>query len=235
MSGIASRGAALGTPALRASSPGRLSLAGLALIVAAPAIAAIGVWEGGWSDTTAAAVALAPMWAVIAIQVLSVQRALGVWLAVFTAFTLPQVGHFGEHVGQMVQIHRLDAAPPKAHGAVGTLDIEWVHFLWNGGVLMGVLMLVLRFRRNPWLWVTLGVAAWHMAEHIAIMVDFWSTGKAGDPGLLAKNGAIAGGTSLLRPDLHFLYNLAMTTPLVIALVHQLKRCREDSPLTNSKA
>src|SRR3712207_8168470 len=43
------------------------------------------------------------------------------------------------------------------------------------------------FRRNPWLWASLPIAIWHLVEHLAIMVDFWDTGKAGDPGLLARS------------------------------------------------
>lgn len=192
-------------------------------IAAAPVAAAVGSGLADWDATATGLVAILPLVALIMLVVLSIERTHGAWLAFFGVITLPQVGHFGEHVGQMVQIHALGTAPPAAHGAVGALDIEWVHFLWNGGVLMGVAMLTMRYRRNRWLWATAAIGAWHMAEHLTIMLTFWGTGKAGDPGLLARGGDIGGGLSLIRPDLHFLYNLAMTLPLAIAFLYQLRR------------
>ncbi|HEX8066861.1 MAG TPA: hypothetical protein VF520_10070 [Thermoleophilaceae bacterium] len=206
-------------------SPRNLWL-GLAVIVGAPAFAAAAGYEYEWSAGTTAFVALTPMWIAITLQVLSLSRTYGAWIAFFGIVTLPQLGHFGEHLGQMAQIHTLDAAPKQAHGAVGALDIEWVHFIWNLWVLVGVMVLVMKFRSNPWLWATVAIGAWHMAEHVSIMLAFWDTGKPGDPGLLAKGGDIGGGINLLRPDLHFIYNLLMTAPLVAAMVHQLRRERE---------
>lgn len=194
-----------------------------ALLVAAPTTAAFVGYASDWPASTTALAALLPLNVLVVTQVVATQRACGLWLAFFAVVTLPQLGHFGEHLGQMTQIHMLDAAPPKAHGAVGALDVEWVHFIWNGWVLVGVAILTHRFRSNPWLWVGLVVAAWHMTEHVAIMVDFWRTGVAGDPGLLAKGGAIGGGVDLIRADLHFLYNLAETAPLVAAYAWQLRR------------
>jgi hypothetical protein len=205
-----------------------LSPAGLFVIVAAPAGAAIGSAKWDWSAGTTAAVALVPMWIVIAQQVFSIRRVHGVWVAAFALVALPQLGHFGEHIGQMAQIHIQDVAAPKAHGAVGTLDIEWVHFIWNTWVLMGVLMLLYRFRDNPWLWASLVIATWHAIEHVAIMLDYWRTGKPGSPGLLSKGGDIGGGLPLIRPDLHFIYNLLMTAPLMMALVYQLRKSREGA-------
>ena len=53
------------------------------------------------------------------------------------------------------------------------------------------------------------------------MADYLSTGLAGTPGLLAAGGSLAGGLPVSRPDLHFLYNLAETTPLILAFLHQV--------------
>lgn len=147
----------------------------------------------------------------------------GIWFAFFAALTITQVAHLGEHVAQMTQIHVLDEAPPDAHGIVGQLDIEWVHFIWNSVVLAGVALLLFHFRSNPWLWLTLAIAGWHWGEHLAIMTVFWDTGVPGDPGLLAAGGALAGGLSVTRPDLHFLYNIVETAPLVLAFVYALRR------------
>jgi hypothetical protein len=196
-------------------------------IVATPVIVAAAAYADHWSNVASGLAALIPMWILVTPLVYLLNRAFGVWIAFFGVVALPQLGHMGEHIGQMVQIHWQGAAPPKAHGAVGALDIEYVHFIWNGWVLLGAGLLLMKFRENKWLWVTMVVGVWHFAEHIVIMIAFWNTGKAGDPGLLAKGGDIGGGLNIIRPDLHFIYNLAMTVPLTAAFIWQLRRAREE--------
>ena len=91
------------------------------------------------------------------------------WLALFYVLVVTQLAHLGEHLVQMVQIHLLDLQGKDARGVFGQLDIEWVHFLWNTWIILAVALLLTRFPRNPWLWVTLGMAAWHESEHAYIM------------------------------------------------------------------
>jgi hypothetical protein len=201
----------------------------LVAIMATPVVVAAAGYAGHWDANVMGLAALLPLWLLIVPLVYWFNRAYGVWVAFFAVVALPQLGHFGEHLGQMVQIHWQGAAPPKAGGAVGQLNIEWVHFLWNAWVLVGVAILMTHFRSNPWLYATAAIGAWHFAEHVAIMLAFWSTGKPGDPGLLAKGGDIGGGLNIIRPDLHFIYNLAMTAPLMAAFFWQLKRSRQDRP------
>jgi hypothetical protein len=136
----------------------------------------------------------------------------------------------------MVQIHILGLTGPDARGIFGTLDLEWVHFVWNTWVIVAAVLLLLRFRANPWLWVTGLLAGWHEIEHLVIMSVYLLTGKVGTPGLLARGGFVGGGIPLSRADLHFFYNLAETTPLVGAFAWQLKRsyervAEESVPLT----
>jgi hypothetical protein len=145
------------------------------------------------------------------------------WLVLFYLLVFGQGGHVLEHVAQMIQIHVLGIPAPHAHGIFGALDIEWVHFVWNTGVLAAVLLLVARYRRNPWLWLALALAAWHETEHLYIFSLYLRTGLPGNPGLLARGGVLGGGLPLSRPDLHFLYNLVETTPMFIGFVYQ---CRQ---------
>ncbi len=149
------------------------------------------------------------------------------WLALFYVLVVTQGGHFIEHVVQMTQIHVLGLKGLDARGAFGALDIEWVHFTWNTWVIIAVLLLLYRFRANPWLWLTAIIAGWHEIEHIFIMSVYLATATAGTPGFLSKGGLIGGGLPLVRPDLHFFYNLIETTPLVIAFVYQLKRTYDE--------
>src|SRR5207248_1116125 len=57
------------------------------------------------------------------------------WLAFFYLLVIAQLGHCGEHVAQMVQLHILARQGADARGVFGALDIEWVHFAWNTWVI----------------------------------------------------------------------------------------------------
>ena len=147
------------------------------------------------------------------------------WLAFFFVLLIAQSVHFTEHIAQMIQIHLLGLSGIQAHGIIGMLDLEWVHFLFDAGwVPICVYTLFFIFRKsNPWLWVLLPIVTWHALEHVVIMRVYLTTGVVGSPGLLARGGAIAGGLPLTRPDLHFLYNLAEETLILIAYAHQVKQ------------
>lgn len=147
------------------------------------------------------------------------------WLAFFFVLLVAQSVHFTEHIAQMVQIHILGLSGSQAHGIIGVADFEWMHFLFDACFIpICVYTLFVIYRKsNPWLWALLPLVTWHMAEHIAIMNYYLRTGIVGSPGLLAHGGAIAGGLPLTRPDLHFLYNLAEETLIVLAYLHQVRR------------
>jgi hypothetical protein len=145
------------------------------------------------------------------------------WLVLFYVLVVSQSGHFLEHVAQMVQLHTLHLTGTAARGVFGALDIEWVHFLWNLWVLVAAAVLLVRFRDNPWLWFTALFAAWHGLEHTYILWVYLTTGVIGTPGWLSLGGAVRGGLPLQRADLHFIYNLIETVPLLIAFVWQLRR------------
>ena len=176
----------------------------------------------GWPLWAIAVASLLPWFPLFAFEMVWTYRHYH-WLALFYVLVITQGGHVIEHVVQMIQIHILGLKGLEARGVFGALDIEWVHFIWNTWVGVAVLLLLYRFRKNPWLWLTAVIAGWHEIEHIFIMSVYLTTVKAGTPGLLAKGGLIAGGLPLVRPDLHFLYNLIETTPLVIGFVYQLRR------------
>lgn len=172
---------------------------------------------------TVGIIGLAPVLPVLAALVLRVQRLADGWMAFYLALVLSQVGHVGEHVVQVTQLRLLGLGGEHAHGVFGALDIEWVHFAWNSWILVAVVLLLVRFRTNAWLWVTLPLAAWHLGEHVVLIAAYVATGTAGTPGLLATGGLLAGGLPVARPELHFAYNLAETIPLVIGLAWQWRR------------
>ena len=144
-------------------------------------------------------------------------------LVFFYVLVVAQSGHVLEHVSQMAQLHVLHREGSEAHGVFGSLDVEWVHFGWNTAVLLAVVVLFRHYRGNAWLWLALLLAGWHQIEHSYILAVYLQTGQMGTPGLLAAGGAWGGGLPLRRPDLHFLYNVLETTPLVLGFLHQLER------------
>jgi len=150
------------------------------------------------------------------------------WLALFYVLVVTQTGHFLEHVAQMIQIHVLGLAGADARGIFGTLDIEWVHFLWNTWVLLAVVVLLHHFGANRWLWLTVLFSTWHAVEHAYILSVYLTTGLSGTPGLLAQGGALDGGLPFARPDLHFVYNLIETVPLITAFLYQAQRTALDT-------
>jgi hypothetical protein len=147
------------------------------------------------------------------------------WLVLFYVLVVTQSGHFLEHVAQMIQLHVLNLTGADARGVFGALDIEWVHFLWNLWVLVAAAVLLSRFKDNPWLWFTALFAGWHGLEHTYILWIYLTTGVVGTPGWLSLGGAIRGGLPVQRPDLHFIYNLIETAPLLIAFVWQVRQPR----------
>jgi len=145
------------------------------------------------------------------------------WMALLGFLAVSQTAHLFEHVAQMIQIHVLHLSGANAQGIVGQLNIEWVHFIWNALVLITLVALVPHFRTNPWLIALTPLAAWHFVEHSVMIATYLQTGVSGSPGLLSSGGLLFGGLPVARPDLHFLYNLVETVPLLIAWLVELRK------------
>jgi hypothetical protein len=143
-------------------------------------------------------------------------------MAIFTLLVLAQAGHLFEHVVQMIQLHAFRLTGSDARGLVGQLDIEWVHFVWNAGVVVLLGALLFHYRANRWLVAACLFAAFHLVEHDVIMMSFLTTGIAGSPGLLSSGGSVGGGLPIARPDLHFIYNAIEVSLIAIAYGWQLR-------------
>ena len=155
------------------------------------------------------------------------------WMAAFTLLLLAQSGHLLEHVWQMVQLHALGLTGTDARGIVGQLDIEWVHFGWNAGVVLLLGILLMHARANKWLVAACLFAAFHLVEHDVIMMSFLATGIPGSPGLLSSGGLVGGGLPISRPDLHFIYNVIETGAIAVAYRWQL--LAEAGPLATRRS
>jgi hypothetical protein len=166
---------------------------------------------------------LAPWLLPITDVVVATWRTAGAWLALYFVLALTQTGHVMEHVVQVTQLRILGLSGEHAHGVFGALDIEWVHFVWNAWVMVAVVALLLGRQRNLWLWIAAPLAAWHLLEHTVLIVLYLVTGTEGSPGLLAVGGLLANGVPLARPDLHLVYNLVETLPLLIGFGAAMSR------------
>jgi hypothetical protein len=129
-------------------------------------------------------------------------RTRGLFLALAVAF-LVQSAHFAEHVTQIIQIYAQGIRPPEAHGLLGSLfDFEWVHFTYNIGLEVAVILLWLGYRRlrqdNPLPAVTSVVPllagmvifqGYHSVEHITKLYQYlfnalYQSGAVPTPGIL---------------------------------------------------
>src|SRR5438093_9455609 len=104
-----------------------------------------------WPLQATVQLVLAP-WIALLVYELAGEYGERFWLGLFVGLLVLQGGHLVEHVIQMVQIHVLNLKGLDARGFVSTLDVEWVHFVFNTWVLVAAVLLLTRYRRNPWLW-----------------------------------------------------------------------------------
>jgi hypothetical protein len=174
-------------------------------------------------------VAVLPWLPLFGLELNRIYRSTGLWPTLFVGLVVAQTAHVFEHIAQMIQLHLLGTPKAQARGIFGALDIEWVHFAWNGFVLIAVVALLFRYRSSIWLWLAGLLAGVHLIEHTYIMFVYLTTGVAGTPGLFGAGGALAGGLPLARPDLHMVYNLIETAPLLIALTLLWPKWRVEGP------
>jgi hypothetical protein len=110
-------------------------------------------------------------------------------------FTIALQGsHLVEHIAQIVQKFLLHITP--AHGLIGQLDLEQVHFAFNLfylSTLLSVMVGWLYFGSQATrhhkafaavLLATLLVQSYHMVEHVVKLMQFISSGMQGTPGIL---------------------------------------------------
>ena len=145
--------------------------------------------------------------------------------AILSTFTILQLGHLGEHTAQVIQLMIYNGNLAKSHGIFGNLDLELVHFVWDTGVWLGLLLCAYKLGfRNKWILVALLFSSLHEVEHMFLFyinrtnLDFYQHG--GFAGIMGKNGLI--GTPLARPYVHYIYNFFVVVPLVMAFWDESK-------------
>jgi hypothetical protein len=169
------------------------------------AVAAAGSFAGQIAAVVQAApvwvyllAALAPWVPILVLELIWTYRHFR-WLAIFCLLIVTQTGYLLEHAARMIQVHVLSRDPSQATGIIGTLDVQRVQYVWTSWAVLALLLLIARFRRNPWLWVTLLIAAWDAVDsHL-------------------------GSNSMVQVELHFGYAVAEIVGLNLAFALQLGR------------
>ncbi len=150
--------------------------------------------------------------------------------------------HTIEHLIQWAQYHILYWTARQSTGLVSPANAEWVHFVWNWGVLIIVAVLIWGGLRNFWSYLLLAVAIGHTLEHtytfiryLEVLRDLRGLGVTtvtaqGLPGILGRDGWLArsvwtrgtilctvpGLTTAVRLDVHFWWNALEMSLLAVA-------------------
>ena len=114
-------------------------------------------------------------------------------ISIFAATILIQFLHIIEHIAQVVQ--KFGLHQQESHGIIGALDLEWVHFIYNGTLL--ILLYVLAFNYSKvgfkkqsfplYVFITaVIVESYHMVEHFVKVVQHIETGIQGTPGIVGN-------------------------------------------------
>jgi hypothetical protein len=151
---------------------------------------------------------------------------------VFFALIGVMAFHEAEHFAQVVQKDgTLERCPEDCRGLLGFIfDIEWVHFAYNGSILVALVFLYLAYRmweprwrqRAAWPWWALTgaifvVQLYHVVEHSAKLQQWFANGRMSPtPGLLGKEVNPPLGRDFSLIELHFGFNTVVFVLVVAA-------------------
>jgi hypothetical protein len=226
----------------------RRALALLALGVGL-VLAGFGVYSVGMPVWGGTLVALGVLAAPVGLKWGDDIRMLGTAAGLLSALVMLQAFHFSEHAIQMVQFYLLNRPAVLSQGLISSLNIEWVHFIWNVVVLVLTIYLFRAGMQGFFGWALLIWTTAHTLEHTYLLVRYLQVGaelKAlglsgfqvsqalpgilGRDGLLAENGlcgSIPGLTTLPRVAIHFIWNLGETVLLLGAAHFGLSRLIQE--------
>ena len=163
-------------------------------------------------------------------------------IAMGLSFLLTTQGfHTIEHLVQWAQYHLLNWTLRASSGILSPANSEWVHFIWNWLVFLGVVFLIRAGWRNQWAWLLFLIAAAHTIEHTYTFTRYLmildqlklmgvtNVTAQGLPGIVGQGGWLAqsaftqgtficrlpGLTTAPRLDVHFWWNALEITPLIL--------------------
>jgi hypothetical protein len=168
---------------------------------------------------------LAPWWVVIGFEIRQ-KYARDAMFAIFGLMVILQLLHMVEHSTQLAQLALTGGALAKAHGVIGQLDFETVHFVADIMLWLSLAVLAVHFKgRNPWLWVAFAAASIHAVEHLYLFWLYIAENtvylSGGAAGIMGHYGLI--GSPLDRPYLHYTYNFIVIVPMILAFWDDARR------------
>ncbi len=139
----------------------------------------------------------------------------GLALVFLAVLAVIQTGHMAEHVAQVIQ--KFVLLLPRAPGLLGSIfDFEWVHFVYNNTLEIGLIVVYLWWRRvspDQPPWALTGVVwfqGYHSIEHFVKMYQYYALGiTVGPKGIL--------GFVFPLIWLHFFLNLITLTLMLWSL------------------
>ncbi len=160
------------------------------------------------------------------------------WFALFEILLVLQSLHMIEHFAQVIEVDVIGWPRALSTGIIGTLNVEYVHFTFDTFLLIATTILLFgKFRRNIPLWIAFVVAIWHTAEHWYITYFYTfdyanydpnnPTGLHAEVGMLGQGGLLWPNSPFPRIELHFLYNLLYTLPLLWAFVLVVREAYDE--------
>lgn len=139
------------------------------------------------------------------------ERALWLYMAIV-------FGHWSEHLAQVYQVYVLGWLPKDAGGVLGLwypllAQSEVLHIAYNGSMWLGLFLLLPGMKQaSRWWKIALILQSWHLFEHFLLQYQYITKH------FFFKATVQTGIGQLLIPrvELHFLYNLLVFIPLVLA-------------------
>jgi hypothetical protein len=170
----------------------------------------------------------------------------GVAACVLSVLLALQGFHTVEHIVQLVQFYILNRPGIESQGLISSLNVEWVHFIWNWLAWGCIAYLVRNGMKGVWGYPLLAWVTLHSLEHTYMLLHYLHVaaelgalglpqfgaaqvlpGVLGRDGWLANNVLICRGipglTSLPRVAIHFYWNVGEMTLLLLAARESLPR------------
>lgn len=239
-------------PLLRLIHPRRYTTATWISFLIALGLAYVVMTLLGWPKWAATAVVMVAMLPVGILKWRDDYYRYGATVMLLCILLISQGAHTVEHLVQFAQYHLFYWTMRQSNGLLSPANAEWVHFVWNWGVLICIVLLMRGGIRNWWMWLLLIVATGHTIEHSYTWVRYqmilaelrgmhiFNVTAQGLPGILGRDGLLARSewtqgtflcripylTTAVRLDVHFWWNTLEMSLLIPAGHLFLKRTRQ---------
>jgi hypothetical protein len=240
-------------PLLQLLHPRRYAAASLISLLIGLTIGVVGIEWWGLQRWHATAIVLVAMLPVGVLKFRDDRLRYGGTIMLMSILLTSQGAHTIEHIVQWAQYHLLFWTMRQSNGLLSAANAEWVHFVWNWGVLLIVLVIFWGGVRNFWAYLLLGITIAHTFEHTYLFVrhlqvlgelrelGVTTITAQGLPGILGRDGWLArspvtqgtllcslpGLTTATRLDVHFWWNV-IEMSLLLAAGHVFLRRQADS-------